>query len=149
MQSKKERSYKEGIYFCLQQFEVDDIDLRRAPTGGWHGTYMNKLAYGINDADSKSSSSEETFSIESSDDSYSSGGEDIDDDVENDIENGAVANSNNVAVEEKFKKANSLFASATSSIDYHGLSKVENDDSMNFQDEKFGNRPWRMADDTI
>jgi hypothetical protein len=110
---------------------------------------MNKLAYGINDADSKSSSSEETFIIESSDDSYSSGGEDIDDDVENDIENGAVANSNNVAVEEKFKKANSLFASATSSIDYHGLSKVENDDSMNFQDEKFGNRPWRMADDTI
>merc|ERR1712196_278089 len=70
VESRKKRSYKNGIYFYLQKFEVDDIDLRRAPTGGWHGTYVNKLAYGINDADSKSSSSsDETFIIESESDS--------------------------------------------------------------------------------
>merc|ERR1719375_1288874 len=69
IESRKERARKEGIYFYLQRFEVDDVDLRRAPTGGWHGTYVNKLAHGINDADSKSSSSsEETYLIESSDD---------------------------------------------------------------------------------
>merc|ERR1712183_891753 len=29
---------------------MGDIDLRKSPPGGWHGTYMNELAHGINTA---------------------------------------------------------------------------------------------------
>merc|ERR1712183_342705 len=130
---------------------------RRAPTGGWHGTYVNKLAYGINDADSKSSSSsDETFIIESESDSD----DDENDDVviftstNGDIEKGSSAGSNSImaAEEGKFEegKLKSLFLDATESIHYYGLSQVENDDSMNFHDDdKVVHRPWRMTDDTI
>jgi len=41
-------SQKSTIFQCLQKFDVEDIDLRRSPPGGWHGTYMNQLAYGVN-----------------------------------------------------------------------------------------------------
>lgn len=37
-----------SIFTYLQQFEVEDIDLRKSPPGGWHVTYLNKLAYGVN-----------------------------------------------------------------------------------------------------
>jgi len=47
---KKSESQKTSIFAYLQQFDVEDIDLRKSPPGGWHGTYLNKLAYGINDA---------------------------------------------------------------------------------------------------
>jgi hypothetical protein len=39
---------KGSIFAYLQKFDVEDIDLRKSPPGGWHGTYLNKLAYGIN-----------------------------------------------------------------------------------------------------
>lgn len=48
---KKAEAQKSSIFACLQQFDVEDIDLRRSPPGGWHGTYMNKLAHGVNSAD--------------------------------------------------------------------------------------------------
>lgn len=51
MKKRKAESQKSSIFSCLQQFDVEDIDLRRSPPGGWHGTYMNKLAYGHNNAD--------------------------------------------------------------------------------------------------
>jgi hypothetical protein len=41
-------SQKGSIFAYLQKFDVEDIDLRKSPPGGWHGTYLNKLAYGIN-----------------------------------------------------------------------------------------------------
>mmetsp|Transcript_10805 Transcript_10805/g.11934 ORF Transcript_10805/g.11934 Transcript_10805/m.11934 type:complete len:849 (-) Transcript_10805:351-2897(-) len=51
-QKKKQAdSQKSDIFQCLQKFDVEDIDLRRSPPGGWHGTYMNKLAYGVNDSE--------------------------------------------------------------------------------------------------
>lgn len=40
-----------SIFAYLQQFDVEDIDLRKSPPGGWHGTYLHKLAYGINKAE--------------------------------------------------------------------------------------------------
>jgi hypothetical protein len=40
----------QSIFAYLQDFEVEDIDLRKSPPGGWHGTYLHKLAYGINRA---------------------------------------------------------------------------------------------------
>jgi len=48
MKKRKAEAQKSSIFACLQQFDVEDIDLRRSPPGGWHGTYMNKLAYGQN-----------------------------------------------------------------------------------------------------
>ena len=51
MKKKRAEAQKSSIFAALQQFDVEDIDLRRSPPGGWHGTYMNKLAYGQNDAD--------------------------------------------------------------------------------------------------
>jgi len=51
MKRRKAEAQKSSIFACLQQFDVEDIDLRRSPPGGWHGTYMNKLAYGQNNAD--------------------------------------------------------------------------------------------------
>jgi hypothetical protein len=51
MKKRKAEAQKSSIFSCLQQFDVEDIDLRRSPPGGWHGTYMNKLAYGHNNAD--------------------------------------------------------------------------------------------------
>lgn len=32
----------------MRDFDVDDIDLKRSATGGWHCSYANELAYGIN-----------------------------------------------------------------------------------------------------
>ncbi len=51
MKKRKAEAQKSSIFSCLQQFDVEDIDLRRSPPGGWHGTYMNKLAHGHNNAD--------------------------------------------------------------------------------------------------
>merc|ERR1711865_394071 len=61
--TRKEQSSAAGgtIYAYLQGFDVEDIDLRRAPTGGWHGTYCNHLAQGVNtssDSSLKSTTSE-------------------------------------------------------------------------------------------
>jgi hypothetical protein len=50
-QRKRSDNQKSNIFAYLQQFDVEDIDLRKSPPGGWHGTYLNKLAYGINKAD--------------------------------------------------------------------------------------------------
>ena len=51
---KREEQQKVSIFMYLQQFDVEDIDLRKSPPGGWHGTYMHKLAYGINQASRRS-----------------------------------------------------------------------------------------------
>jgi hypothetical protein len=48
---KQAESQKSSIFTYLQRFDVEDIDLRKSPPGGWHGTYLNKLAYGINKAE--------------------------------------------------------------------------------------------------
>ena len=47
---KRAERRKASVYLYLQGFDVQDIDLRRSPAGGWHGTYLHRLAYGINDA---------------------------------------------------------------------------------------------------
>ena len=47
---RSETDKKASIFTYLQQFAVEDIDLRKAPTGGWHGTYLHQLADGINTA---------------------------------------------------------------------------------------------------
>mmetsp|Transcript_36535 Transcript_36535/g.39623 ORF Transcript_36535/g.39623 Transcript_36535/m.39623 type:complete len:193 (-) Transcript_36535:147-725(-) len=152
--SKNEETTKKCIYPYLQKFEVDDIDIRRAPTGGWHGTYVNKLAYGINEFQSicedSDDSSKNTFI--SYDDEYN------DDEDNNDIENGTQKRliiDRDDGRRRDFEKRNSslthssvvrdcLFTDATESIPYYGLSVVE--DSIQLRDDV---RPWRMVEDTI
>ena len=34
---------KTSLFAYLQQFDVEDIDLRKSPPGGWHGTYLHKI----------------------------------------------------------------------------------------------------------
>jgi len=48
---KRSENQRSSIFGYLQQFDVEDIDLRKSPPGGWHGTYLNRLAYGINKDD--------------------------------------------------------------------------------------------------
>jgi hypothetical protein len=59
--AKKKRAVtdKAAIFKYLQKFDVEDVDLRRSPPGGWHGTYLNKLAYGINKAAESTAMDEE------------------------------------------------------------------------------------------
>ena len=46
---KRAEENENATFEYLQNFDVEDVDLRRSPTGGWHGTYLNKLAYGVDD----------------------------------------------------------------------------------------------------
>jgi len=50
MRRLSEINKKKGIFTYLQQFSVEDIDLRKSPPGGWHGTYLNQLSHGVNTA---------------------------------------------------------------------------------------------------
>ena len=36
------------VFSYIQPFDLEDIDVKQAATGGFHGTYMGKLAEGIN-----------------------------------------------------------------------------------------------------
>merc|ERR1712048_649399 len=47
---RAEYDKKDSIFTYLQKFNVEDIDLRKSPPGGWHGTYLNELTHGINTA---------------------------------------------------------------------------------------------------
>jgi len=58
----------------ISKFDVEDVDLKRAITGGWHGTYKNNLAKGV-DSDS------ETDPGTDDDDEYFVDDEDAVDDV--------------------------------------------------------------------
>jgi len=50
MRRRSEINKKKSIFTYLQQFSVEDIDLRKSPPGGWHGTYLNQLSHGVNTA---------------------------------------------------------------------------------------------------
>jgi hypothetical protein len=46
-QREHERNTSRALVFSyLQTFDVEDIDVRQSATGGWHGTYVGKLAQG-------------------------------------------------------------------------------------------------------
>ncbi|KAL3925153.1 MAG: hypothetical protein SGILL_000595 [Bacillariaceae sp.] len=48
---QKEKNTERALVFSyLQAFEVEDIDVRHSAMGGWHGTYVGKLAKGEGDA---------------------------------------------------------------------------------------------------
>mmetsp|Transcript_59739 Transcript_59739/g.146581 ORF Transcript_59739/g.146581 Transcript_59739/m.146581 type:complete len:875 (+) Transcript_59739:406-3030(+) len=45
---EEERSTERALVFSyLQEFDIEDIDVRHSATGGWHGTYVNNLARGV------------------------------------------------------------------------------------------------------
>lgn len=45
---RRSNRQKREVYEYLGAFDIEDIDLRRAITGGWHGQYKNNLAKGLN-----------------------------------------------------------------------------------------------------
>jgi hypothetical protein len=46
-QRQREKNTERALVFSyLQAFDVEDIDVRHSATGGWHGTYVGKLAKG-------------------------------------------------------------------------------------------------------
>lgn len=51
---KRAEARKASVFYYLQKFDVEDIDLRKSPPGGWHGTYLNRLAFGKNQVDETS-----------------------------------------------------------------------------------------------
>jgi len=122
IKAKEDETNKKCIYPYLQKFDVEDIDIRRAPTMGWHGTYLNKLAYGINDFET----------LKRSDSDYSSNNCTIFEEY-----------SDEVTVND------SLFIDATVSIPYLGNSNQINDANdfgLTAQDSK-DERPRRMMED--
>lgn len=66
----KEQEQKASVFMYLQQFNVQDIDLRKSPPGGWHGTYMRKLAYGINSNNTTTAFSDDSSSSSTTRGSY-------------------------------------------------------------------------------
>jgi len=46
MQKRRIKKEKEAVSDHLTKFDVQDIDLNTAETGGWHGTFQNLLAQG-------------------------------------------------------------------------------------------------------
>lgn len=63
--ARHELAKQNAIFTYLQQFPVEDIDLRKSPPGGWHGTYLNKLAHGVN---TRASMPEQPYRDEEDDD---------------------------------------------------------------------------------
>jgi len=45
---KREATERALVFSYLQGFDLEDIDVKQAATGGWHGTYIGNLAKGIN-----------------------------------------------------------------------------------------------------
>jgi len=48
---RAKRKISHEVYKCLTEFDVEDMELTKAVTGGWHGTYKNRLAEGFTDED--------------------------------------------------------------------------------------------------
>lgn len=45
---KREATERALVFSYLQNFDLEDIDVKQAATGGWHGTYVGNLAHGLN-----------------------------------------------------------------------------------------------------
>jgi hypothetical protein len=45
---KREATERALVFSYLQDFDLEDIDVKQAATGGWHGTYVGSLAQGVN-----------------------------------------------------------------------------------------------------
>jgi len=45
---EKEATERALVFSYLQNFDLEDIDVKQAATGGWHGTYIRSLANGVN-----------------------------------------------------------------------------------------------------
>jgi len=68
------------VFRYISKFDCEEIDLTRAATGGWHGTYRKNLRDGVETDDTDDDYDYENFS-DDIDDSDSGGDDDIHDDV--------------------------------------------------------------------
>jgi len=62
---RAKRKMSDQVYTHLAEFDVEDMELTKAVTGGWHGTYKNRLAEGFNDVDD-----DDTGSLDDDDDDF-------------------------------------------------------------------------------
>ena len=129
-----------SVYAYLQEFDVQDLDLRRAPTGGWHGTYRHDLASGVNhrNTNTRTKQKRSKFWIESgtlSDEEEDNDYEDADDDDDdaNTTKNGgggvddAWAKTRLAQLGSSQTVMASLFADAGTGGNYHGISIEDHD----------------------
>ena len=143
-QSKKEEAInKKCIYPYLQNFEVDDIDIRRAPTGGWHGTYMNKLAYGINEFETTSETSDGRDNSSSKDTLLSNTTYDDNNEVQEDAVDIEIGRQD---FEKARKDSRFMGGVAAKAAPYYGLSVVDDSNDETVYDDV---RPWQKTEDTI
>jgi len=129
LRDKKEEHQRKCVYPYLQNMDANDVDIRRAPTGGWHGTYLNKLAFGVNEY-------EETIKVTKTtkDGGDTSDDEEVDDDsgdtiviedclhksnfsIDDDIIDDIIRNSS-LITDSSSRWKNSLFVDAESSTPY-------------------------------
>lgn len=45
---KRKATGRALVFSYLQNFDLEDIEVKQAATGGWHGTYVGNLAFGLN-----------------------------------------------------------------------------------------------------
>ena len=70
-QKRKRKATERALVFSyLQGFDLEDIDVKQAATGGWHGTYIGSLANGVNVLENNDAPS-------SSDGSWDCGNQDV------------------------------------------------------------------------
>ena len=119
VKQSRETGESSSVYAYLQAFDVQDIDLRRAPTGGWHGTYRNDLAAGVNRHPPTRSGTlgDENNHVDDDNTTNTSGG--VDD---------AWAKTRLAQLGSSPKVLASLFADAGTGSNYHGIS-IEDHDS--------------------
>jgi len=66
---KREATERALVFSYLQDFDLEDIDVKQAATGGFHGTYIGSLAQGLNVLQNET--------VSSSDGSWHCGNEDV------------------------------------------------------------------------
>jgi hypothetical protein len=67
--SKRKATERALVFSYLQDFDLEDIDVKQAATGGFHGTYVGSLAQGVNVLQNET--------VSSSDESWDCGNEDV------------------------------------------------------------------------
>jgi hypothetical protein len=87
-QRRSENTTERALVFSyLQAFDVEDVDVRHSATGGWHGTYVGKLAQGEGMPQSHSSIVKDHLFVDYESSSKPKGGleeEDYDEDYDED-----------------------------------------------------------------
>ncbi len=71
LKRRAQKKLGKEVFKYILDFDVEDVDLTRAVTGGWHGTYKNNLREGIDtDPDTDDDFDEEIYSDDEDDNAF-------------------------------------------------------------------------------